>query len=179
MFLKHRFDRTRTLVKIVGLLSLTLGTLTMVSACQSQNKTASEPQQTTSQSSDRSSTKQSTSKEAKTKAQTSSSAPAQASEETESDTTTSAPSVSSSSAKAQSRTPQVQITSGTQAVTYLKQQVGAQYPDTAEAQIIYGFIQETTVQNQKAYRVEIGKANGRSTIAVYNVLTDGQIIQVS
>lgn len=187
MFSKHRFNNVRNLVKMMGVLGLTLGLSLGLSACQDNSATTATQEKSQSVHSNASSKKAATtskarSDESSTSQQATSKSANQASESTESsDTTATAvnPAQSQSETKASSSSAQVQITSGDQAVTYLQEQVGAQYPSTTDDPVIYGFIQTTTVQNQPAYRVEIGKNNGRSTIAVYNVLADGQIIQVN
>lgn len=175
MLFTNRFKKVSKVLLKVSVLGLFIGTGTLLTACQSNEDRQGKMAETTSVSSKKMKSASKVQENSKSQMQQTE---ASSSKSTESKTVDQSESVSESETSSQKDTATtVTITSGDQAVAYLKQQVGSQYPSTAEDEVIYGFIDETTVQGQKAYRVEIGKDNGRSTIAVYYVLNNGKIIQ--
>ncbi|GAF39554.1 hypothetical protein JCM14202_1420 [Agrilactobacillus composti DSM 18527 = JCM 14202] len=179
---KHMSGFKKSLTK-VSVLGLAVGSIALLSACSGNN---------TSQSSDASSKTSSVEKSSKSSSPASSKSQSTASQasETTSDsssasttsatsstTTASSSSAASSQSSASSSATQQTITTGDQAQTYLKSQVDAQYQ--ADGPTVYGFTNETTYQGQKAFRVEVGKNNGRSTVAIYDVLENGQYYKVN
>jgi hypothetical protein len=65
------------------------------------------------------------------------------------------------------------VTTSDQATAVLKNAVAAKYQK--DAPLVYAFIKTVQVNGQTAYQIEVGKNNGRSTIATYNVLADGSV----
>jgi hypothetical protein len=65
------------------------------------------------------------------------------------------------------------VTTSDQATAVLKNAVAAKYQK--DAPLVYAFIKTVQVNGQTAYQIEVGKNNGRSTIATYNVLVDGSV----
>ena len=173
------FKKSLTKVSVLG---LAVGSIALLSACSGNNTSQSSDassktssvEKSSKSSSPASSKSQSTSQASET---TSSASSASTTSATSSTTTASSTSSASSQSAASSSATQQTITTGDQAQTYLKSQVDSQYQ--ADGPTVYGFTNETTYQGQKAFRVEVGKNNGRSTVAIYDVLENGQYYKVN
>lgn len=180
MSVNDRFTKVRKDVIKVMVLGVALGSVGLLSACSSNQKSdsgdaSSKTESVSSKKAKTSDSKKSSSEDAQDQASSESTE----SSVTQSSSNTNSTAQSSSSAASASSSSTATITSGDQAATYLKQQVDSQYQNVAGGTTVYGYTSTTTYQGQTAYRVEVGKNNGRSTIAIYYVLANGQIVKIS
>ncbi|MFT8410953.1 MAG: hypothetical protein ABF743_00110 [Schleiferilactobacillus perolens] len=146
-------------------LLLTLG------ACGSGNKNASKS--SSSKVKTEKVTKKKASKKSSSSSSSVSSADSSSSESSDSSASSSQTSSSSSSSSAASSSSATSVTTSDQATAVLKNAVAAKYQK--DAPLVYAFIKTVQVNGQTAYQIEVGKNNGRSTIATYNVLADGSV----
>ncbi|MCI2170389.1 hypothetical protein [Schleiferilactobacillus perolens] len=146
-------------------LLLTLG------ACGSGNKNASKS--SSSKVKTEKVTKKKASKKSSSSSSSVSSADSSSSESSDSSASSSQTSSSSSSSSAASSGSATSVTTSDQATAVLKNAVAAKYQK--DAPLVYAFIKTVQVNGQMAYQIEVGKNNGRSTIATYNVLADGSV----
>lgn len=146
--------------KKIALPLLGLALLLTLGACSSGNKSNAA-----------SSSKAKTETVAKSSSTDSSSTTSSSSSSESSSTSSSSSSAQSSSSSSSSSA--TQIASSDAAINALKPTAAAKFAN--DAPLVYAFDQQVTVNGKTGYQIEVGKNNGRSTIALYNVFTDGTI----
>ncbi|KRO17708.1 hypothetical protein [Lacticaseibacillus saniviri] len=157
--------------------------LVILSGCGQSSSTAKDSSSATSSSQHvkKPAKTSSSSKSSATSSSESSVSSESSSESQQSSATSSSESVvsSSSSQPAQASSSSqntVKVTNGDQAVAVLKAAQQTAWENKVGGPLVFGYVQMVTVQGQQAYRVDIGKDNGRSTVASYAVLPDGQVV---
>ncbi|KRM72168.1 hypothetical protein [Lacticaseibacillus brantae] len=100
------------------------------------------------------------------------------SSESSDSSSTSSSSTSESSVSASSSSQAVTITTPDQAVAAVKAAETSEWTAKVNGPLVFGYVNMVTVKGQQAFRVDIGANNGRSTVASYGVLPNGNVVLI-
>jgi len=72
----------------------------------------------------------------------------------------------------------VTITTPDQAVAAVKAAETSEWTAKVNGPLVFGYVNMVTIKGQQAFRVDIGANNGRSTVASYGVLPNGNVVLI-